>query len=619
MEMNEELKSPLSISETHGSRGQSYRLPSFAILFASLWVAVFLGVDFPSFTFTLFAVPYRYGLFVPICGLLAAAFVSEDRLESRKSAMLSTLVLSCSGLLLLDIADQRVSVFLQQVNGAFRLYAYVLAGLLSAWGLWLNSRLWYKVEAHSTNVFLQALALGYSVGLAAYALSTRSAFVLGLIIVSVIAVLRGDAIWNKGIRGVASIEAFTPKKKEFLVFVCAFLVRVAWAFNVVRTTGENFILASDDGQVYLKFGRLLVRGAQEFWPYGGLAYSYFLGILDFLGRSNVYFMVLVQTLISALVPWVVFRLGRQLLSERAAWIGALFAIANGNLIFLAGVLGMEAISIPLIAVGVLLLVEASNSNTMSRLKWGGYAGLALGVALLFRSDAIIAVPILALVIGFRLQRLGVSFEQGIKEFKTVVAGIILGAFVLCCLNFFVLGTFSISNRQADVSFEQELADDSLSTGRLARMGFNPFLDLSLSLKTLKDEPVLVPMVLVRTLATRVPHFFVRPSFGYFDLVYVVKPYPAHNLLFAEFVQTLGAFLTIVGLTYFVWASFSGSHEIEFRILLLFFGVTTVLYSLIVAFNSRYRGGIEFIIALAAAAAFERMFVRRNEEAGGPAI
>jgi hypothetical protein len=104
----------------------------------------------------------------------------------------------------------------------------------------------------------------------------------------------------------------------------------------------------------------------------------------------------------------------------------------------------------------------------------------------------------------------------------------------------------------------------------------------------------------------------RPSFGYFDLVYVVKPYPAHTLLFAEFVQTLATLLTILGLMFFVQASFSGGREIEYRILLLFFVSTTVFYSLIVAFNSRYRGGLEFIIALAAAAAFARLFLRDDK-------
>ena len=122
------------------------------------------------------------------------------------------------------------------------------------------------------------------------------------------------------------------------------------------------------------------------------------------------------------------------------------------------------------------------------------------------------------------------------------------------------------------------------------------------------------MILARTLVTRIPHYFMRPSFGYFDLVYVVKPYPAHTLLFAEFVQTLATVLTLLGLMFFVRGSLAGGRQIEFRILLLFFGATTVFYSLIVAFNSRYRGGLEFIIALAAAAAFEWMFLRRERSA-----
>jgi 4-amino-4-deoxy-L-arabinose transferase-like glycosyltransferase len=169
--------------------------------------------------------------------------------------------------------------------------------------------------------------------------------------------------------------------------------------------------------------------------------------------------------ISALVPWVVFRLGRHLISEKAAWVGAVFAIVNGNLIFLGGVLGMEAISIPLIAVGILFLVEASITNTMSRLKWGGYAGIALGVALLFRNDAIIALPVVALAVAFRIHRPGISLGQGIAELKTVSAGIIAGALVLSSLNLFVLGAFGISNRQLDVSFAQELPDDNLNTAR----------------------------------------------------------------------------------------------------------------------------------------------------------
>jgi hypothetical protein len=111
---------------------------SYAIAVASLSTALAYGVDFPRFDSALFSVPFRYGFFLPIAGLLSAAFVSADRAETRRSAMLSALVLACAGLLLWDIADQRASVFLQQVNIAFRLYPFVLAGLLSAWGLWLN-------------------------------------------------------------------------------------------------------------------------------------------------------------------------------------------------------------------------------------------------------------------------------------------------------------------------------------------------------------------------------------------------------------------------------------------------------------------------------------------------
>ena len=142
---------------------------------------------------------------------------------------------------------------------------------------------------------------------------------------------------------------------------------------------------------------------------------------------------------------------------------------------------MEAISIPLIAVGIVFLVEASISNTMSQLKWGGYAGVALGLALMFRNDAILALPVVACAVGFRVLRLGLSPRQAIAELKTVSAGIIAGALVLSSLNLFVLGTFGISNRQIDISFAQELPDDTLNTARLARMGFNPFRNASRSL------------------------------------------------------------------------------------------------------------------------------------------
>jgi hypothetical protein len=74
---------------------------------------------------------------------------------------------------------------------------------------------------------------------------------------SLVAALRGNAIWDLGIRAVTLVASWTPRQKEVLVFACAFLVRFSWAANVVRTTGANFMLASDDGQNYLHFGRLL--------------------------------------------------------------------------------------------------------------------------------------------------------------------------------------------------------------------------------------------------------------------------------------------------------------------------------------------------------------------------
>lgn len=123
------------------------------------------------------------------------------------------------------------------------------------------------------------------------------------------------------------------------------------------------------------------------YPYG------IAGILLLTGARTPEPVLLVQLLLGALQPLVLFALGRRIAGERAGLIAAALAAFYGPFVFHQGVLLRDWMPPILEPLALLLLLRAADGG---RGRDWVVAGAALGLALLTRETALLLVPVVAL-------------------------------------------------------------------------------------------------------------------------------------------------------------------------------------------------------------------------------
>jgi hypothetical protein len=308
------------------------------------------------------------------------------------------------------------------------------------------------------------------------------------------------------------------------LFGFSFLARWWWGHHVLASTGGNYLLASDDGQTYHTLARGIVAGvsptAYQRSHWGGMLYWYFLAaIYRVTGVDNFPAVIAIQAVLGALVPVAIYLIARTLTGSRAiaAATGLLCAL-NKVLIFLAGVLGMEALYLPLFYVGLTWLI----SQPRSRSAYVGI-GLVFGLANMARNEIFgyLFVLLLATLLWRRRDRFA------IRGLALACLGF-LGAWAAQgCLTYLAYHRFMFFTDEAAVGFAMDkfgISENAL----LDQMGFNPFADFSRAFTVGIHYPTTVTKLLATGFVKRLGTYLFMPGDGLFDPLAITTSDFIHN-------------------------------------------------------------------------------------------
>jgi 4-amino-4-deoxy-L-arabinose transferase-like glycosyltransferase len=200
--------------------------------------------------------------------------------------------------------------------------------------------------------------------------------------------------------------------KEFLIFLVAILVRIGafvclwWWFRVtghMHDPSYDFPVLGGDSSGYFNLSENLrhngvfsLSPAAPFIPesFRLPGYPFFLYIFTFLPGSYVT-AIIVQMILAAASPVILYKLGKKFLSEKGAFIGALLFCIEPTTVFLSTVVMSDTIFVFALLLGIyLLFLNPKNFRVAAILS--AVAGLLFGYAVLVRviaqylADCIIA-------------------------------------------------------------------------------------------------------------------------------------------------------------------------------------------------------------------------------------
>jgi hypothetical protein len=198
-----------------------------------------------------------------------------------------------------------------------------------------------------------------------------------------------------------------PARAAWLVFGVAVVARLTVGISLLDAGDRAYVLASDDGDAYVAVARHMAFGEpiafderlagkwapevapQQRWPAGYwvlLAANYRL-----FGYQHVSTIVL-QALLGGLTAWASYGLARQVLGPVWALLAGLAVALSSTLVYLSAALYAEALYIPLLLLGLLLVTRQTRGSML-------WAGVAFGLAEATRP---LALPVFAVAAAWTL-------------------------------------------------------------------------------------------------------------------------------------------------------------------------------------------------------------------------
>lgn len=181
----------------------------------------------------------------------------------------------------------------------------------------------------------------------------------------------------------------TRREKTFLLVLFAIAVALRLAYLAEIRDNPFFESPVLDEAVHFRWASLLAHG-ESWFPgepfFRAPLYPYFLALLFRLGADGFFFPRLVQLLLGAASPVLLYLLGREVVGRTAAAAGAAAFLFYGlSMYFDAGLL-IVAVFVPLVLAHLLLLVRASR-RPAPPVSFG--AGFLLGLAAVARPNILL--------------------------------------------------------------------------------------------------------------------------------------------------------------------------------------------------------------------------------------
>ena len=195
-----------------------------------------------------------------------------------------------------------------------------------------------------------------------------------------------------------------------LIFFIGILFRFI-NFNFIwNLNPDNICGLQGDGDTYCRMANNLLMGNEIAFSYQNFGYPYFLSLLLKITQSEMYFALLIQSLLCSTIPVVVYFITKKLINIRTALWAALFSAFSYNILYQSFVVGRAGLSGILFICVIFFLVNQPFEKYQRSIFVLGVLGGWLALV----SAELIPIIFLCLVVKFKI--LIKRFFQGIFIF-----------------------------------------------------------------------------------------------------------------------------------------------------------------------------------------------------------
>lgn len=207
------------------------------------------------------------------------------------------------------------------------------------------------------------------------------------------------------------------KKHEWIIFLIALIVRFAYILFFPQIESSGFV----DAIEYNKIAESLISvghfPGDVRWP--PLFPLFLAGIYSLFGY-NLFFVRLIQALISSFTCFLVYLIGKNSFDKKTGFISGLLAVFYPGFISYTGHILTETLSTFLITLAVYFLMKALSGGE-NKWKWYIFTGIILGLVSLCRSEMLFFPFFLALVITLIYQ----NKKQVLKGFTILLFAVVI--------------------------------------------------------------------------------------------------------------------------------------------------------------------------------------------------
>lgn len=209
-------------------------------------------------------------------------------------------------------------------------------------------------------------------------------------------------------------------KYLFIIAFIALIIRLAFVIETQNTpVFENLF---SDSQIYNYWAVNIVNSGD--WvgkePYFmAPAYPYFIAVVYSIFGQSIEILRILQVLLSSISIFIIYLVGRNLVSKSVGYISAGMTAVYSVFIFYSGSILSETLQLFFYLILYLLL---TNKDKITEHKHWFYIGLVLGIAAIFRANILLFIPVVIIWLFFQVRK----NEQIKKTFLKLTVFFLIG-------------------------------------------------------------------------------------------------------------------------------------------------------------------------------------------------
>jgi 4-amino-4-deoxy-L-arabinose transferase-like glycosyltransferase len=230
-----------------------------------------------------------------------------------------------------------------------------------------------------------------------------------------------------------------------LILLVALALRVAALMDLSRTIYVDFMLW--DERVYHEIAVQIASGAyagREVYAFAPL-FAYMMAGVYYLFSPEIFHIRLLNILFGVLTCWVIYGIGARLGGRKIGLLACLLAALYKPFILYSIVPLKEAPTVLLFALTAFMLLRALEKRELMP---SALLGLAMGLLLNVRPNAVILIPLLLLLIVWRRYRNGDGLRTVTAHFGLCLLGLWIAVAPFVIRNYMVAGKFAVTTSQS---------------------------------------------------------------------------------------------------------------------------------------------------------------------------